>query len=228
MTDVGPLPPAGWYVDPRDDGQARYWDGAAWSEHVTPMPPVSPPSSLAPTALPPVAQPPEPSYAAPGALPPVAQPPAPSYAAPAKRRSRSTLWLFTAVIVAGLLVGGTLALLSRSSAQPLSPKAVATRYYQPVFQRLMDDITAVNDASTDSDFVVACTRLHTDLPSGRGLPAVTPRFDALWSTFLSDGSSFAISCLGGPAGQSGGAPAAYDRLTADATDVSTAFDNLPG
>jgi hypothetical protein len=197
VTDVGQLPPAGWYVDPGDAGQARYWDGGSWSEHVT----------LLPTAMPPRRSAPAPS---------------------APRRSRRTLWFFTAVVVAGLLVGGSLALLSRHGTTPQTPRAVAAAYYQPVFQRLMGDITAVNDATTDSDFVQACTQLHTDLPAGRGLPSVTTGFDQLWATFLTDGSSFATSCLGGPASASGGAPAAYDRLTADATDVSTAFDKLPG
>ena len=28
-TDVAP----GWYPDPQTDGQLRYWDGNAWSEH---------------------------------------------------------------------------------------------------------------------------------------------------------------------------------------------------
>ena len=196
MTDVGQLPPAGWYVDPGDDGQARYWDGGAWSEHVTTLPPHAPP------------QPAE-----------VATP----------RRSRRTLWFFTAVVVAGLLIGGSLALLTRGGGSTkASPHAVAAAYYRPVFQRLMGDINAVNDATSDSDFVQACTQLHVDLPAGGGLPAVTPGFDRLWSTFLADGASFATSCLGGPASASGGAPAAYSRLTADATDVSTAFDTLPG
>jgi uncharacterized protein YbjQ (UPF0145 family) len=33
-TDVAP----GWYADPQGSGQLRYWDGAAWTEHVQPMP----------------------------------------------------------------------------------------------------------------------------------------------------------------------------------------------
>jgi uncharacterized RDD family membrane protein YckC len=28
--------PAGWYPDPRSPGRQRYWDGAAWTEHVAP------------------------------------------------------------------------------------------------------------------------------------------------------------------------------------------------
>lgn len=30
------LPPAGWYADPTDAGQQRYWDGTAWTDHVAP------------------------------------------------------------------------------------------------------------------------------------------------------------------------------------------------
>ncbi len=31
--------PAGWYPDPGQPGQLRYWDGQAWTKHLTPMPP---------------------------------------------------------------------------------------------------------------------------------------------------------------------------------------------
>jgi uncharacterized RDD family membrane protein YckC len=30
--------PAGWYDDPRDQSQQRFWDGAAWTEHRRPRP----------------------------------------------------------------------------------------------------------------------------------------------------------------------------------------------
>jgi hypothetical protein len=30
------LPPAGWYPDPQDPQQQRYWDGSAWTEHLAP------------------------------------------------------------------------------------------------------------------------------------------------------------------------------------------------
>lgn len=35
----------GWYPDPGDTGQVRYWDGAAWTEHRAPAP-AAPPSSV--------------------------------------------------------------------------------------------------------------------------------------------------------------------------------------
>ena len=31
-----PQPPAGWYPDPQDASQQRYWDGNAWSGHTAP------------------------------------------------------------------------------------------------------------------------------------------------------------------------------------------------
>lgn len=31
-----PQPPAGWYPDPTQPGQQRYWDGAQWTEHTAP------------------------------------------------------------------------------------------------------------------------------------------------------------------------------------------------
>lgn len=42
-------PSAGWYPDPAGSGGLRYWDGAAWTAHVTaPMAPASPFATPAP------------------------------------------------------------------------------------------------------------------------------------------------------------------------------------
>lgn len=46
MTDAQMVPPAGtpitpppgWHPDPTITGQLRYWDGAQWSEHTSPIP----------------------------------------------------------------------------------------------------------------------------------------------------------------------------------------------
>jgi hypothetical protein len=46
MTD---LPPAGWYADPEDPSQQRYWDGTTWTEHRVPGPP---PAAQQPTQPP--------------------------------------------------------------------------------------------------------------------------------------------------------------------------------
>ncbi len=48
-----PPTPAGWYPDPGQSGGRRYWDGARWTEHLTPAQP--PPSYAAPA--PPADQP---------------------------------------------------------------------------------------------------------------------------------------------------------------------------
>jgi uncharacterized protein YbjQ (UPF0145 family) len=32
MTQGGGLPPAGWYTDPHDPSQLRWWDGAQWTD----------------------------------------------------------------------------------------------------------------------------------------------------------------------------------------------------
>lgn len=34
MSDEVVLPLAGWYTDPSDESRIRYWDGAAWTDHV--------------------------------------------------------------------------------------------------------------------------------------------------------------------------------------------------
>lgn len=37
-SNAGP-PAAGWYPDPQQPGQQRYWDGNAWTEHRAPSAP---------------------------------------------------------------------------------------------------------------------------------------------------------------------------------------------
>ena len=39
----GQSAPAGWYPDPENPGQQRYWDGTAWSEATQPAPFTAPP-----------------------------------------------------------------------------------------------------------------------------------------------------------------------------------------
>jgi len=49
MNDA-PLPPAGWYPDPEGGSGTRYWDGSAWTSHVSPAPTTPPPAPGYPTA----------------------------------------------------------------------------------------------------------------------------------------------------------------------------------
>lgn len=55
-----PTPQAGWYPDPSNAQQLRYWDGSTWTDHTQPNPQAAPPP---PPAY--VAPPPPPAYTAP-------------------------------------------------------------------------------------------------------------------------------------------------------------------
>ncbi len=61
--------PSGWYDDPQDSTQLRYWDGVTWTDHRTPKAPpapaAAPPAPAAPAA--PTPTPATPTYGAPGA-----------------------------------------------------------------------------------------------------------------------------------------------------------------
>lgn len=88
--------PAGWYDDPGQPGQQRYWDGSAWTEHRAPgaqAAPTPPPATAAPTA--------PPTTAAPMPPPPVGAPTgtamAPPPATPAKK-SRKGVWIALAIL----------------------------------------------------------------------------------------------------------------------------------
>jgi hypothetical protein len=64
-----PPTPAGWYPDPEQAGQLRYYDGAAWTEHRSPIqppvaPPTPPPAPEPPSAPEPPADPDPPSQPA--------------------------------------------------------------------------------------------------------------------------------------------------------------------
>lgn len=48
-TTSGSSFPPGWY--PSDDGQQRYWDGTAWTEHVAPAAPAASPAAQPGSAM---------------------------------------------------------------------------------------------------------------------------------------------------------------------------------
>lgn len=45
-------PPAGWYPNPQDSAQSRWWDGHAWTDHTNATPPATVVPSMAPPAPP--------------------------------------------------------------------------------------------------------------------------------------------------------------------------------
>jgi hypothetical protein len=95
------LPAPGWYADPSNAAAQRYWDGAAWTEHVAPA---AGPAGPAPAAAP--------WGAAPTYRQPVATP-----GPPVTPPGRSGLWVVVAILVVGVLVvGGAIAglLIARS------------------------------------------------------------------------------------------------------------------
>jgi hypothetical protein len=73
--------PAGWFPDPEDPAQLRYWDGTAWTEHRHPAEPAAPEpaAAAAPPAAPQYAYQPtygaQPGYAAPYGSAPAFGPP---------------------------------------------------------------------------------------------------------------------------------------------------------
>jgi hypothetical protein len=72
--------PAGWYADPSDSSQQRYWDGSQWTDQRQPMPPAPAPGTTA--------------VAAPPAPPPEKK----------KRRTRGCLTVMAALVVIGILI----------------------------------------------------------------------------------------------------------------------------
>src|SRR5919204_1271775 len=75
-------PAAGWYPDPKDPGQRRYWDGTKWTEHTQAQPAQAPQQAPQPA---PAARPARPSPQAPAQSPRAPAQAAPPQAAPAQR-----------------------------------------------------------------------------------------------------------------------------------------------
>lgn len=79
--------PAGWYPDPQAEGQQRYWDGNAWTEHQAPL--VQQPQPTQPT---------EPAWAAP--QPGVAS----AQDAPRAAQQKKPFWRRTWVVVTAAVI----------------------------------------------------------------------------------------------------------------------------
>ncbi len=71
--------PAGWFQDPQDDSQVRYWDGNQWTDNRAPRTPQAP-------------------MAAPGGVATAPPPPAPAVAEPSKKN-----WFLRHKVLSGLL-----------------------------------------------------------------------------------------------------------------------------
>lgn len=68
MTE-GQTPIPGWYGDPFDPSQIRWWDGATWTEHTKPFPVPEPAPAAAPEPAPGAYQAPVPGVEQPGIVP---------------------------------------------------------------------------------------------------------------------------------------------------------------
>lgn len=103
MSDA-PQFPAGWYADPENPTQHRWWDGTGWTDARQSAYPATPPAAPAPQ----LAEPPAPpAYTPPTSAPPVPQaaypayPTAPYVAEPEVRRDipTGTVWIWLVILL---------------------------------------------------------------------------------------------------------------------------------
>jgi hypothetical protein len=82
-TSAGGAAAPGWYADPHDPQQLRWWSGAAWTEHVSPKSTPAVPEATPAAAQPAEAQPAEAEPAEPGPAEPQPAEPTPAFQEPA-------------------------------------------------------------------------------------------------------------------------------------------------
>ncbi len=84
----------GWYADPSNPAQVRWWDGVAWSPHTQPLAAPAPATARLPN----------PQFAPVGSTAPVAPPPQYAFATPAAPAARGNRFSFITMGVVALYV----------------------------------------------------------------------------------------------------------------------------
>jgi hypothetical protein len=142
--------PAGWYDDPEQPGQQRYWDGNAWTEQrapgaATPAPPAAPTAPTPPPAAP----------MAPPMAPPVAAPP---------KKSNKVLWIVLGVVggIFLLIVIGIVAIafLGDSATDVVEknlPAALEDNYRTQGLDVTVSKADCGSVSSDDGPFTTKCT-----------------------------------------------------------------------
>jgi hypothetical protein len=172
-------PEAGWYPDPTDEAELRWWNGVGWSDDTTtisaavaavpptPEPPVAPPTARAAYAVAAQPAPPAPQgWNTPNYLPPPAhldgRPDIFDDASGPSRRSRSgrALWLMIggiALIVAAVAVAVTV-IVSSSYRSKLDTGAIETHVAASLSQRFGSSfaVTCPDNVALESGATFTC------------------------------------------------------------------------
>ena len=149
--------PAGWYPDPQAEGQQRYWDGNAWTEHQAPVAQAQQPGQST-----------QPAWSAPqqsGAF---------GQAAPVAAKQKKPFWRRTWVLVtAGVLVA-FIAIESASGSGDTADKSAKDNHNAKTAQHRKSD-TAVA-AQPTPDVTPAADPSPTKKPEPSKTPKPTPSF----------------------------------------------------